>query len=310
MNHLPKYLLAAALVTTASAGEIGHQGGGSFNPGDFFAPPKGFVFSLYANYYATRALRDGNGNELNSVIIGGNVVDLDIDVEAFQIIPMFIWSPGIKFLGADVSSLVMPIYGKNSIAAELSTISQSSTIGDDAWGLQDSYVQPLWLTWRTAQWDYSTAYGFWAPTGSYDPAAFDNTGSGFWSHVMRASVGWSPDPQRQSLVNLSVAYEINSDKDGLDLTPGDHLTVDIGAKRVFNPNWEAGLFGFGQWQTSDDRGSNAIVADRDRLFGVGACVTWWVEPQKSSILLRHVYEFGARDRFDGSSTAIGFNLVF
>lgn len=201
------------------------------------APSKRNVV-LYYNESGLTAIRIGNWKS-HMKQRGGAPVNLDIDVKAFQIIPMFIWSPGIKFLGADVSSLVMPIYGKNSIAAELSTISQSSTIAEDAWGLQDSYVQPLWLTWRTAQWDFSMAYGFWAPTGSYDPVALDNTGAGFWSHVMRTSVAWSPDAQRQSLVNLSLAYEINSNKNGIDLTPGDHLTVDIGAKRVFNPNWEA-----------------------------------------------------------------------
>ena len=97
------------------------------------APSKRNVV-LYYNESELTAIRIGNWKS-HMKQRGGAPVNLDIDVKAFQIIPMFIWSPGIKFLGADVSSLVMPIYGKNSIAAELSTISQSYTIAEDAWGL-------------------------------------------------------------------------------------------------------------------------------------------------------------------------------
>lgn len=310
---MKKFIFTALLGTlaTASAGEIGHQGGGAFNPGDFFAPPEGFILALYGNHYGTTALRDGSGNKITNFIVSGATVDLDIEVESVQVIPMIIWSPGLKLLGADVSTLIMPIYGQTSIAADLSAVGGGARIDEGAWGFQDSYVQPLWLTWRTKEWDFSTSYGFWAPTGSYDPTAFDNTGAGFWSHVFRASTAWSVGGLRQTLFNASLAYETNSDKDGLDLTPGDHLTLDLGMKHVFNSHFEAGAFGFGQWQTTDDTGLNATATDtHDRLFGAGAYAAWWFIPQKASLLLRHVVEFGARDRFEGRSTALGVNLVF
>jgi hypothetical protein len=310
---MKKTLLAASLglLSAAHGGEIGHQGGGAFNPGDFFAPPEGLILALYGNYYGTTALRDSSGNKITSVDIFGVGVDLDIEVESFQIIPMIIWSPGLKLFGADVSTLIMPIYGQTSIAADLSSLGNGIRIEGDAWGIQDSYVQPLWLTWRTAEWDFSTSYGAWIPTGSYDPAALDNTGAGFWSHVFRASTAWSVGGKRQTLFNASLAYETNGDKDGLDLTPGDHLTLDVGMKHVFSPRFEAGVFGYGQWQTSDDTGRDAVAPEtHDRLFGVGAYASWWFVPQKSSLLLRHVVEFGARDRFEGRSTALGVNFVF
>ena len=306
-------LLAASLGTlsVAAAGEIGHQGGGAFNPGDFFAPPEGLILAFYGNYYGTSALRDSSGNKLTGFDISGTRVNLDIEIESFQIIPMVIWSPGVKLLGADVSTLFMPIYGQTSIAASLSALNRPVNIDEDAWGFQDSYVQPLWLTWRTKEWDFSTSYGFWAPTGSYDPAALDNTGAGFWSHLFRASAAWSVDGLRQTLFNASVAYETNGGKDGLDLRPGDHLTLDVGMKHVFNPCFEAGVFGYGQWQTTDDTGRDAVARDtHDRLFGVGAYASWWFVPQKASLLLRHVVEFGGRDRFEGRSTALGVNFVF
>jgi hypothetical protein len=309
-----KNTLIAALLGTlavAGAGEIGHQAGAAFNPGDFFAPPEGFILAIYGNHYGTTALRDSSGNKLTGFDISGTRVNLDIEVESIQVIPMIIWSPGLKLLGADVSTLVMPIYGQTSIAADLSALNRPVSIDEDAWGFQDSYVQPLWLTWRSKEWDFSTSYGFWAPTGSYDPAALDNTGAGFWSHVFRASAAWSVGGLRQTLFNASIAYETNGDKDGLDLTPGDHLTLDVGMKHVFNPCFEAGLFGYGQWQTTDDTGFNAAARDtHDRLFGMGAYASWWFVPQKASLLFRHVVEFGGRDRFEGRSTALGVNYVF
>jgi hypothetical protein len=300
-----------AFLSHAPAGEIGHQGGASFNPGDYFAPPKAFVFSLYGNSYSTRALRDGGGNEITGFEVFGRRIDLDIDVESFQVIPMIIWSPGVKFLGADVSSLFMPIYGQTSIAANVSAFGRRIQIDEDVWGFQDSYVQPAWLTWRTAHWDFSTSYGFWAPTGSYEPDALDNTGAGFWSHLFRASTAWSPDGKRGTLLTGSLAYEFNGEKKGVDLTPGSHLTLDVGVKHNFSQRFEAGVYGFAQWQVADDKGRDAVNAEvRDRLFGAGVYASYWFVPQKFGLLARYTCEFGARDRFEGNSTALGFNWVF
>ena len=302
---------AAALPSALSAGEIGHTAGGAFNPGDYFAPPKALVVSLYGNYYNTTALRDGAGNRLTGFDILDRRIGLDIDVESFQIIPMVIWSPGIKFLGADVSSLFMPIVGQNSIGATLSGFGQDIVIEDDVWGLQDSYCQPVWLTWRTEHFDFSTSYGFWAPTGSYEPDALDNTGLGFWSHVFRGSAAWSPEPTRRTLVSASLSWEFNSDRSGMDLTPGSRLTLDVGIKHSFTSRFEAGLFGFAQWQVTDDTGSAAVNPDlHDRLFGAGAYASFWFVPGKFGILARQTIEFEARDRFEGRSTALGLNFVF
>lgn len=304
-------ILALNAGPSAHAGEIGHQFGGAFNPGDYFAPPKAFVFSLYGNFYNTTALRDGSGNEIRGFDLLGQRVDLDINIESFQALAMFIWSPGVKFLGADVSTLVMPIYGQTSIAADLSAFGRRIQIDEEVWGFQDSYVQPAWLTWRTAHWDFSTSYGFWAPTGSYEPDALDNTGAGFWSHLFRASTAWSPDGKRGTLFTASVAYEFNGDKEGLDLTPGSHLTLDVGAKYSFTEKFEAGVYGFAQWQVTDDKGAAAVnPGTHDKLFGAGIYFSYWFVPQKFGVLARQVFEFGARDRFEGRSTALGLNFVF
>lgn len=316
MNRVHRLSLALVLFVLQApgpvhAGEIGHQGGGSFNPGDYFAPPKAFILSVYANYYRTDALRDAAGDRLDGFDLFGERVDLDIEVDSLQIIPMVIWSPGWKFLGGDVSSLWMPIYGQTSLAADLSAFGRRVVIDEDAWGMQDSYAQPLWLTWRTAHWDWSTSYGFWAPTGRYEPDALDNTGAGFWSHIVRASAGWSPDGSRRTQIVGSLAFEWNSDKEGLDLTPGSHLIFDFGARHAFSERFEAGLYGFGQWQVTDDTGLDALAPDtHDRLFGAGVYAAYWLVPQKCSLLARYTREFGARDRFQGSAAAVGINFVF
>jgi hypothetical protein len=71
------------------------------------------------------------------------------------------------------------------------------------------------------------------------------------------------------------------------------------------------VYGFAQWQVTDDRGRDALNAEvRDRLFGAGVYASYWFVPQKFGLLARHTCEFGARDRFEGNSTALGFNWVF
>lgn len=313
--RLRRFLLPIAWLVTlpaaTRAGEIGHQAGGAFNPGDYFAPPKAFIVSIYGNSYNTTALRDASGDRITGFDLFGQRLDLDIDIESTQIIPMIIWSPGVKLLGADVSTLMMPIYGQTSIAANLSAFGRRIQIDEEVWGFQDSYVQPAWLTWRTAHWDFSTAYGFWAPTGSYEPDALDNTGAGFWSHAFRASTAWSPDARRRTLCSASLAYEFNSDKEGTDLTPGSHLTLDFGVKHSFSARFESGIYGFAQWQVTDDQGRDALNPNtHDRLFGAGIYASYWLVPQKFGFLARQTFEFGARDRFEGNSTALGFNWVF
>src|SRR5688572_32842710 len=51
-------------------------------------------------------------------------------------------------------------------------------------GLADSFYQPAILGWHFERLDIKAAYGFLAPTGSFDAGDNDNVGSGYWTHVV------------------------------------------------------------------------------------------------------------------------------
>jgi hypothetical protein len=97
----------------------------------------------------------------------------------------------------------------------------------------------------------------------------------------------------------------------VDIRPGDHLIVEVGYNHVFGAKWQAGVFLWGSWQTTDDSGSAAVNGGvHDRLFGAGAYVSYWFKPGKIGMLARYNGQFGARDQFEGDTVAVGFNFVF
>jgi hypothetical protein len=79
----------------------------------------------------------------------GRTVTLDVDVDAYSIAPVALWNSGHKILGAEFGVFGVIPFGGPSIQVHLATQTGAGINTDDsAFGLQDIYVQPLWLAWR------------------------------------------------------------------------------------------------------------------------------------------------------------------
>lgn len=119
-----------------------------------------FFYAQYNAFYEADRYVDGDGNKRLTVESEGGELKLDTDVDVMAIAPVFLWATSAQWLGADYALLVAPNLGKSSVAAELSVLDQGGTIDDSSIGIGDTFVQPLWLTWRGAQSDVSLVRAF------------------------------------------------------------------------------------------------------------------------------------------------------
>ena len=191
--------------------------------------------------------------------------------------------PGLRY-----GALVTPTFANFSLNAGAFNANQrGGSISGSTFGVGDLFVQPLWLGYSLEHWDFSLAYGFYAPVGRYDTIsvtlpvvgpvlaeAGDNVGYGFWTHQFQGSAAWYPMDNKGTAIVTALTYETNTDKEDFDLDPGDILTFNWGLSQYVpltkDQSWllEVGPAGYDTWQITDDTGSNASTG-RDQVHGVG-----------------------------------------
>jgi hypothetical protein len=330
------FFLLATVNGVVSAGTLAHYAPGVYNIRDYFIPAPGFYTLVYAPYYHTGQYKDSNGNSITSVSgisARGRPVTLafttDIDVETIS--PEFIWVPRWEIPGGGkFGAYVAPSFGNSNVSASLETASGrdvSSTHSQFATG--DLFVQPLWLDWATSHWDFSTAYGFYAPIGKYNTQpstlrlsgllvtgiATNNVGLGFWEHQFQSAVAWYPWTDKRTAVVVAGTYEISDHQQGTGITPGSDFTLNWGVSQYIplrsdrNLLLEIGPAGYCEWQTSYDSGSGVDPTNNplSEVFAAGFQTGLTYVPWMAFINFRYSSEFSAVDRFQGDmvSVAIG-----
>jgi hypothetical protein len=318
--------LGLVLVTGIThSGEIGHYAPGLPNIRDFAVPEPGFYGVLYNYSYTTDRLNDGDGDEVNSVTLNprggpGVTLDVDVDVDVYALAPTFIWVSPWKILGAKYGAYITPTFANSSVGASLATVTGRGIDAETSqFDVGDLFVQPLWLGWTLTHWDFTFGYGFAAPVGKYDTStvslpggttvtaeASDNIGLGFWTHQLQGSVTWYPWAHKATAVLAALTYEIHSDKEDFDLTPGQNLTLNWGLSQFLPLRkdqtllLEVGPTGYSSWQLTDDSGSDARNPDvHDEVHAVGGQLGLTYVPWFASLNVHYFGEFAAQDRFQG-----------
>lgn len=331
MNATIRNLLTVALCTllgtpgVAVAGQLGHYQSGLLNIRDFFVPEPGFYAALYTFNYSTDTLKDRNGDEVGTLTrtgpLGTTTVTVDPDIDVTALAPTLIWVSPWKFLNARYAAIVAPSFADGSVDASLS-VARSGRFGfatgtfdtslsaDTGMGVGDLFVQPAWLGWSGKHYDASASYGFYAPTGEKD------IGLEFWTNQLQAAGAWYPFDNRGTAVTVAGTYEIQSEKEDEDLTPGDRFTLNWGISQYLPLNkaqtflFEIGVTGYCQWQVNVDSGSdvptlrNTQLNAQDHVYaaGVQAGLTQaglTSVPWKAALTVRYLTEFGAEARFEG-----------
>jgi len=326
----------ALIVTTvapAHAGEIGHYNPAVPSIRDFAMPEPGFYGVLYNYFYSTDRLNDKDGDKIDSVTINpgpgpGLTIDVDVDVDVYAVVPTLIWVSDWDIFGVRYGAFIAPTFANSSVSAGLSTTTRRGRSADqESFGAGDLFVQPIWLGWSAPHLDAALGYGFYAPIGKYDTETVtlpvvgsvttessDNIGLGFWTHQFQGAVAWYPWEHRGTAAVAALTWEVNGEKQGFDLTPGQHLTLNWGVSQYLPLNTEKHLLlelgptGYSSWQITDDDGSDARNPDvHDEVHAIGGQLGLTYVPWNAALNAHYFYEFSAQDRFQGH--AFGLNLA-
>lgn len=300
-------LLAALLPAAAFAGEQGHYAPSSWSPRDLISAPAGLTaFAPYVSFYDAGKARTGSG----ATVDAGKGVDVGASSWAFT--PVLVYAPPVKLLGADWATMWVPAFSEAGANARLTAFGQNVTLFDNNnTGLGDLYAVPANLTWHLNDlWALSAQYAFWAPIGEYDSQRADNVGLGYWSHDFRGTVSFFPLGNPGLLLSASVVHEINGDKEGFDLQPAPHTSVELGASMAFSERFMCGLLLGGIRETGDAKGADAVEDGRDRMLNAAFEATYWLTPARLGAMGRITREFSVRDRFEGTLFTTGLNYLF
>src|SRR5262245_36845738 len=174
-------------------------------------------------------------------------------------------------------------------------------------GLSDIYLQPVNLGWHTARADYMAGFGFYAPTGDYEPNGNENKGLGMWSFELSGGSTLYFDASERYHVSALVSYETHTSKEDQDLKAGDVLTVEGGlGGRVLSDKLQARVAYGAQWKVSDDSGDDfppSLEPSKNHLYTVGPELIYtglYKAPYFGSLTARYLWDVGARSSFEGN----------
>lgn len=331
-------LIAVASVanfTTVQAEESGHFNGGILDIRDYFMPNPGIYGVVYNYYYFSDRLNNANGDKISSETVetpdGPVPVNVNVNLHIYALIPALIWSSPYKIFGARYGSYIAPSLANSSLDADLSIASEAGlSIRNSSFGVGDLYVQPLWLDWPEQHWDFSLAYGFYAPVGKYDtrtgtlPGAAnvtveskDNIGLGYWTQQAQAGVAWYPMTNKATAITAIGTYEYNSEQEDSDIRPGQMVTLNWGVSQYL-PLWknhdlllEVGPAGYDSYQITDSIGNNAFAANpKSRVHAAGGQIGLSYVPWNAFLAFHGFYEYAASSRFQGASIGLNFGIKF
>ena len=285
-------LVMMLAVYPARSQQRGHYQPGVYGLDCCVENPAGYFLIYLPMFYSTGSLKGANGQTI--LTINGKA---NFKIHNF----IFMVVPKKKLLGATYSaSLDLPLVNAVIRPDRLS----SSFSGH---GLTDIYIEPLNLTWHKEKADIRAVYGFYPPTGKYDPNAVDNFGLGFWTHQFQ--LGTSAKLSSDETWNASVlgTFETHTTKKGSDIRPGNDLTIEYGfGKKVWDKRVNVGMAGYMLFQVSDTSGGPvALRSVRGRTFATGPEVYAEVTKLKIPVWVRYLPEYGVHARTSGQMLVFG-----
>jgi hypothetical protein len=295
--------LAWAVATAAYAQNRGVYplGLSALNSGVSAGP--GLTYNNSFLFYARDEQKGGNGEVLAT---GQQAVLLDMNT--------FLWasSQQIALLGDARFSCAATIPIANN---SLSSSTQGALSGGGGPG--DAYFQPVILGWHEERADIRGIVGVLAPTGKFNAGAKDNVGNGYWTPVIAAGETFYLSADKSIAISLFEMYEFHTTQSGTNIRPGETLDLDYSVMKEFrihaDSRLQAGLVGYGQWQTTAKTGPDITPAEetqRYRVNGLGIGLNLLLPTQKVTLSLKYFDEFSNQWTYQGYSLQISAGVGF
>ncbi|MDM8567218.1 transporter [Candidatus Halobeggiatoa sp. HSG11] len=285
-------ILSLAVSSVVYAGETGHYVNGVEGIKAASVPPPGLYYLMYNVFYNADSVMDQHGNELN----------IGFDASIYAMVNRFVWISDHKILGAD--------YGMDMVVPLINTNVKVLGNEDEQFGLGDIYIEPLILRWAKERYDISAAAGLYLPTGDHGEPA--SPGKDFWTGMFTLGGTYYFDEDKTWSGSILARYEIHSEKDDVDVKPGNDFHFEWGIGKTVAPGLDLGITGYAQWQISDDSGSDVTwdKAVHDQVFAVGPEAKLFIPSLKSFVSFRSQWEFDAEDRSEGYAMCLTFIKMF
>jgi hypothetical protein len=243
------------LVPSARAQLAGHYIGAATGLENGTAAPPGFYATFFPVVERVDELKGPQG---------ATIAKPDINVVANM--AAYAMTMQKKVLGGSYGfSFIIPVVNTRFTANVFNAHAESA-------GLSDLYFAPVVLGWEKGNADYTVNYGFYPPTGEFDPASPLNPGLGYWEHQIQAGATYSIGKPKLWNTSFLTTWEISQSRSG-NVKPGPMFTGEYSFGRRFDKyQMNAGVAGYGYKKLSPDSGSgiNPLLAGiTDRSFGIG-----------------------------------------
>ncbi len=278
-------------------GETGHYPLGVEGIKGSTIPGPGIYYKQYNFLYVSDNLKDENKNKKQ---LGYHAV-------IYSSVHRPIWVTKKKIMGGDYfTDFFIPI--------NYSDVEFNKTgVKDNSFSLGDIFLEPLGIAWHGDNYDTVVAAAAFIPTGHFNPLSNASPGKGFLTGLFTAGVTYYPDDDKTWSFSLLNRYEIHTKKRrNIDVRPGDNFLFEWGLGKSLPKDWQFGIAGYGQWQVTDDSGSD-ITWDKnvhDKTFSAGPEVIKFIPKWKINVSVRAQWEFESKDRGEGTVINITFLKIF
>lgn len=286
----------ALLVCRIQAQQSGHYLQGITGLDNGTVAPPGVYVSFLPWVNTVRSFRGPQGSD---------AADLGLNVASHNVV--YQETTHKKVIGADYGfSAIFPVV--NSRIVDATPIPTAPVPG-----ISDMYFSPITLGWATRKTNYLLAYGFYAPTGAFDPTKSQNSGLGFWEQQIQDGMSYSFDKNKRWNASILTTWEINQSKSGIDLKPGPMFNAEYGLGHRFDKHKiNFGAAGYAYHKLSSDSGADANILGTlalDRSFGIGPEFKY-VNPQKHfGFDLRYEHQFAVESKTQGDVYLAGITWV-
>lgn len=315
MHSRLHFVALAATATFAAMPAQASEGGTSFyllgsgGPGAAILPPlEGVFFDNTIYYYHGKAKGD------REFLVGGNVV-AGLEANVIADFPTILWVPSTNVLGGTLALGATAVVGypKVSVDAILTGPGggQIAISADDSAFILADPVLSASLGWTVAKDTYLTASTqVNVPVGNYREGKLAQLAFHRWAVDTSLALSWHPAEGSWD-VSGKAGLTFNGTNDITDYDTGTELHLEAAVERIFSPAFSAGIQGYHFQQVSGDSGAGAALgAFEGRVSGVGLTAAWnfMLGTTPTSLRLRVLEEFGARNRPEGTSAFLSLTL--
>jgi hypothetical protein len=224
--------------------------------------------------------------------------------------------PKFKLLGANLEFSADIVIANGNFAAR-DPFGTGPGISGGGAGLTNTNFVPFDLGWQFKWADIQTGYSVAVPTGRYVVGASDNVNSGFWTNSWQTGATIYLSKKKTTQISVFNVYAWNTVQKGTGVHPGQNDSVDYSLSHSFDLDkrgrWSllVGAAGYGQWQTTSNRGPNTILDGI--MYGVDAAgfTVNLSSPYRAFFVgTSALWEYGARSTYEGKTITITAGVDF